>query len=216
MTASVSSSPSFWMKKIGFPFLRSRLSKASTVWTHCGRNKYIKKTALRNKQRYDLKVRESTLQAGDRVLVKNVGIRGKHKIADWWSKTICQVVKQITDSPVYAVKPLTTDGPERNLHRDLLLPCGFLTPTNSSDEDNRMEGKEKITCSGESPTVPEDDDEQVCDSDGEPDFYFPQIIQYKTYPTITIVKDVPYIQGVEGSSCETTLIEWYWIWACVI
>lgn len=32
------------------------------------------KTALRNKQRYDLKVRESTLQAGDRVLVKNVGI----------------------------------------------------------------------------------------------------------------------------------------------
>lgn len=32
------------------------------------------KTALRNKQRYDLKVREFTLQVGDRVLVKNVGI----------------------------------------------------------------------------------------------------------------------------------------------
>lgn len=104
---------------------------------------YSKKTALRNKQRYDLKMRESTLQAGDRVLVKNVGIRGKHKIADRWSKTIYQVVKQITESPVYVVKPLTTDGPERTLHRDLLLPCGFLTPTNSSEEDNRVEEKKK-------------------------------------------------------------------------
>ncbi len=37
---------------------------------------HSQKTAFRNKQRYDLKVRESTLHAGDRVLVKNVGIRG--------------------------------------------------------------------------------------------------------------------------------------------
>lgn len=131
---------------------------------------YSKKTVLRNKQRYDLKVRESTLQAGDRVLVKNVGIRAKHKIADRWSKTIYQVVDvQIADSPVYVIKSLTNEGPERTLHRDLLLPCGFLTPTYSSDEDNRMEGKEKTTCSRE----PEDDDEQAYDSDGEPDFYFP-------------------------------------------
>lgn len=166
---------------------------------------YSKKTVLRNKQRYDLKVRESTLQAGDRVLVKNVGIRAKHKIADRWSKTIYQVVKQIADSPVYVIKSLTNEGPERTLHRDLLLPCGFLTPTYSSDEDNRMEGKEKTTCSREPLIVPEDDDEQAYDSDGEPDFYFPQIMQDKTYPSIMIVKDVPYIIEVEGSSCETTL-----------
>lgn len=53
--------------------------------------------------------------------------------------------------------------------------------------------------------VPEDDDEQAYDTDGESDFYFPQIMQDKTYPTITIVKDVPYIKEVEGSSCGTTL-----------
>ncbi|ROL46694.1 hypothetical protein DPX16_12587 [Anabarilius grahami] len=68
-----------------------------------------------------------------------------------------------------------------------------------------MEGKEKTTCSREPLIVPEDDDEQAYDSDGEPDFYFPQIMQDKTYPTITIVKDVPYIKEEEGSSCETTL-----------
>ncbi len=75
---------------------------------------HSQKTAFRNKQRYDLKVRESTLHAGDRVLVKNVGIRGKHKLADRWSNTIFQVVKQINESPVYVVKPLTTSGPEKN------------------------------------------------------------------------------------------------------
>lgn len=33
----------------------------------------------------------------------------------------------------------------------------------------------------------------------------PPKMQDKTYPTITIVKDVPYIKEVEESSCETTL-----------
>lgn len=72
--------------------------------------------SLRNKQRYDLKVRESTLQVGDCVHVKNVGIRGKHKIADQWSQTVYKVVIHTDDSPVYVVAPLTSDGPERTLH----------------------------------------------------------------------------------------------------
>ncbi len=180
--------------------LQESLQESYKIAVECS-----KKTALRNKHRYDLKVRESTLQAGDRVLVRNVGIRGKHKIADRWSKTIYQVVKQITDSPVYVVKPLTTDGPERTLHRDLLLPCGFLTPADSIDEDNRVERKERTTRPRESQTVPEDVGEPMYNDDGEPDFYFPQIMQDKSYPTVTIVKNVPYPRGMEGNSCETAL-----------
>ena len=38
----------------------------------------------RHKTVYDLRVRESQLQPGDRVLVRNVGVRGKRKIADRW------------------------------------------------------------------------------------------------------------------------------------
>lgn len=60
---------------------------------------------------------------GDRVLVRNVGIRGKHKIADCWTETILTVDR---DSPVYAVVPGNTEGPEKVLRRDLLLPSGFL------------------------------------------------------------------------------------------
>ena len=36
------------------------------------------------------------------------------------------VVKRAGELPVYTVKPEGKDGPLRTLHRDLLLPCGFL------------------------------------------------------------------------------------------
>ncbi len=45
-----------------------------------------KKQSSRHKARYDTRVRESTLDVGDRVLVRNVGIRGKHKLADRMGK----------------------------------------------------------------------------------------------------------------------------------
>lgn len=39
------------------------------------------------------------------------------------------VVKSIDDSPVYCVAPVNSDGPNKTLHRDLLLLCGFLAPS---------------------------------------------------------------------------------------
>lgn len=167
---------------------------------------HSEKTALRNKQRYDLRVRESTLHVGDRVLVKNVGIRGKHKIADRWSNTIFQVVKQINESPVYVVKPLTTNGPEKTLHRDLLLPCGFLTSTNPTDESDREERKEKISCPKEILLANEFHylDEVVQDHDADVD-YFPQTTQDTSYPTITIIREVPYNKAINEDTIGTTL-----------
>lgn len=38
-------------------------------------------------------------------------------------------MKRAGDLPVYTVKPETKDGPMRTLHRDFLLPCGFLPAT---------------------------------------------------------------------------------------
>lgn len=104
-------------------------------------SEHSQKRALQNKQRFDNKVRESTLTAGDRVLVRNVGLRGKHKIADRWSETVYTVVKQIPDLPVYVVVPENAKGPERVLHRDLLLPCGFLPST--TEEINMSTQKPK-------------------------------------------------------------------------
>ncbi|XP_043090123.1 uncharacterized protein LOC122340940 [Puntigrus tetrazona] len=84
------------------------------------------KVAGRNKKRFDERVVASFLEVGDRVLVRNVKLRGKHKLADKWDKEVYIVVKKAVDLPVYTVQPEGRDGPLRTLHRDLLLPCGFL------------------------------------------------------------------------------------------
>ena len=88
------------------------------------------KSSTKHKASYDIKVRHSTLQEGDRVLVKNVGLRGKRKIADRWEKTP-YIVKSQPDSniPLYEVQ---SDIPRarktRMLHRNLLLPFFCLKP----------------------------------------------------------------------------------------
>ena len=46
--------------------------------------KVAEKASKRHKTRYDLKVRNSVLQQGDRVLLKNIHIRGKQKLANRW------------------------------------------------------------------------------------------------------------------------------------
>ncbi|KAL0187224.1 hypothetical protein M9458_018894, partial [Cirrhinus mrigala] len=87
------------------------------------------KVARRNKKRFDERVVASSLEVGDRVLVRNVKLRGKHKLADKWEKEAYVVIKKAADLPVYTVQPEGEDGPLRTLHRDLLLPCGFLQET---------------------------------------------------------------------------------------
>lgn len=153
---------------------------------------HSEKTALKNKERYDMKVRETVLEEGDRVLVKNVGVRGKHKIADRWSQIMYKVVKRINDSPVYIVDPVDANGPSRTLHRDLLLPCGFLAPSVKAEvvrhrqktrtepvvQSLVTEEKERLRGSYES----EGDTGSDC-SEEMPEFINP--------PSVTIVYDIP-------------------------
>ena len=59
----------------------------------------------RHKTIYDLKARESQLLPGNRVLVRNVGLKGKNKFADKWEKEVYLVVDQPNkDVPVFVVK----------------------------------------------------------------------------------------------------------------
>lgn len=59
--------------------LKSRLKHSYDVAFENG-----KKVTGRNKQRFDKVIRESTLEVGDRVLVRNLRLRNKHKLADRW------------------------------------------------------------------------------------------------------------------------------------
>ena len=80
------------------------------------------RSGKRHKHRYDLRVRESGLELGDRVLVKKVGIKGKHKLADRWDQQTYIVVAQPNPGiPVFKVRN-ELNNKYRILHRNMLLP----------------------------------------------------------------------------------------------
>lgn len=75
------------------------------------------------------------MAVGDRVLVRILRLCYKHKLADRWELSVYVVTKQMRDLPVYSVKSEKEEGPSRTLHRDLLLPCGFLPETKTYQHD---------------------------------------------------------------------------------
>lgn len=139
--------------------LRSHLEASYKVATE-----NAKKTADRNKARFDKRVVESTLREGDRVLVRSVRLRGKHKLADKWEADIYIVVKQSGNVPVYVVKPEARDGPLRTLHRDLLLPCGFL-PTTQVEDGTTIKEKPKRPRTRQTPREEGSNESEGEDSD---------------------------------------------------
>ena len=70
-----------------------------------------------------MKVREATLDIGDRVLIRNVGLRGKNKLADKRDKDPYNVI-DIPDRnvPVYKAQRESGNPTVRTLHRNMLLP----------------------------------------------------------------------------------------------
>lgn len=59
-----------------------------------------------------MSVRESTLEEGDQVLVRNVRLWNKDKLADKWESTVYKVHKKIGDLPMYTIQPIYGVPPE--------------------------------------------------------------------------------------------------------
>ncbi|KAB5526007.1 hypothetical protein PHYPO_G00146730 [Pangasianodon hypophthalmus] len=127
------------------------------------------KAAERSKVRFDRRVTESTLGVGDRVLVRSVRLRGKHKLADKWEETVHVVVSRKGDLLVYTVKPENKDGPLRTLHRDLLLPCGFLSVP---EEEPSAVAKPQRPSTRQHPHPDPDERQSEFNSDEEDDFVY--------------------------------------------
>ncbi|VDH90823.1 Hypothetical predicted protein [Mytilus galloprovincialis] len=87
-----------------------------------------KKANEKQKEHYDLKVRGAVVEKGDKVLVKKVAFDGKHKLSDKWENDIYLVLSQPNkDIPVYVVQKDSGEGRKRTLHRNLLLPVGYIS-----------------------------------------------------------------------------------------
>ena len=105
-----------------------------------------KAAGQQNKRRYDQRARGSVPGIGDRVLLRNVGLRGKHKIADRWEDEVYVVTgRPDPDLPVYSIRKENSRGRSRNVHRNLLLPLDppqtrdkSPTPVSSSSESEEV------------------------------------------------------------------------------
>ena len=127
------------------------------------------KSADRNKANYDLKVREATLDVGDHVLIRNVGLRGKNKLADKWDKDP-YVVIDIPDRnvPVYKVQRESGYPTVKTLHRNMLLPFSAIPgiseirPTPSITQPPKQK---KTINSAPKPSLPVSESDSNSDSD---------------------------------------------------
>lgn len=148
--------------------LRDRMQYAFEVAT---RN--ATKATGSHKKNYDRRIRGGTVQVGDRVLVRNTGIRGKSKLANRWEDTPYTVLDQPDpDIPVFVVQQDGRRKAKRTLHRNMLLPINFLPlpdtlgavgPTKTAPDVTITEQdivKEETT---QEETLSEEDDESQSD-----------------------------------------------------
>lgn len=104
---------------------------------------------------------------GDRVLVRNLRLRSKHKLADRWESTVYIVTKRMGELPVYTLKPEKGDGPLRTLHRDLLLPCGFLSHIEREEAERIVNPPRPRTRQSASQSEANNDNQSDDDDDNE-------------------------------------------------
>lgn len=143
----------------------------------------------------------ATLKEGDRVLVRNICLRGKHKLGDRWESDVYVVLKQSEGIPVYVVRPETGEGPQRTLHRDLLLPCGFLPMTQVEDEtDITKVARRPRTRRHPKSDLSSETDENDSQSDLE-GYYFdgPRRFRVETLGTDNTLAIVKYLPGRRDS-----------------
>ncbi|CAC5391254.1 unnamed protein product [Mytilus coruscus] len=124
--------------------------------------KVAEKASRRHKTRYDLKVRNSVLKKGDRVLLKNIHIKGRQKLANRWNREPFIVVsKPDINIPVYVVKPEygKSKSKTKTVHRNLLLAI-YSLPTEELVPHSKKERNRK--CTSETNRV--DDEIQIVES----------------------------------------------------
>lgn len=87
-------------------------------------------------------MRYHCLNPGDKVLIRNLGLKGKQTLADCWSANPYVVESQISDLPVYHLKPADGSRPIKVMHRNHILPLGQEVRL-SPEVDQELSGAEK-------------------------------------------------------------------------
>jgi hypothetical protein len=150
----------------------------------------------RQKEGYDLRCRGAVVEYGDRVLVKIVAFDGKHKISDRWENEPYIVIDQPNPKvPVYVVQREDGIGSKRTLHRNLILPIGFL-PVETSNDSIQSNNNHKQTSKPVSTPCVEPELEEQSQSEEED-----ENVEFR------LSTDVDHILHDESTSSEVSLLE---------
>ena len=153
------------------------------------------KSSSTQKRNYDSKVRGTCLKVGDRVLVKKVAFKGKHKIEDKWEKEAYIVLEQPNqDIPVFCVQKENGSGRIRTLHRNLLFPL-YLPQEGVSSRRRQSD-----TC----PQLSTNSNADVVDTSSDSDFHF----QLESGNNIHLSDDqTTAVESIENSSNQQSTDE---------
>ncbi|KAK7889282.1 hypothetical protein WMY93_024842 [Mugilogobius chulae] len=134
------------------------------------------KVHQKNKNAYDKRVGFQSLEVGDRVLLKNWGLKGKHKLETRWSPVPYQVIGKMPNLPVYKLKKESGSGGVKTIHRDHILPIGQAVRLPIPEDDKCCPVRQKPkTKTVKQPTVmAEPQVSQDTDSSSENEYYEPQ------------------------------------------
>ncbi|KAK7909563.1 hypothetical protein WMY93_014247 [Mugilogobius chulae] len=116
-----------------------------------------------------------SLEVGDRVLLKNWGLKGKHKLETRWSPVPYQVIGKMPNLPVYKLKKESGSGGVKTIHRDHILPIGQAVRLPIPEDDKCCPVRQKPkTKTVKQPTVmAEPQVSQDTDSSSENEYYEP-------------------------------------------
>ena len=167
-------------------------------------NDASKVAVKRRAKYYNKKVRGISLDVGDLVLLKNVGLKGKHKLADKWRSEVYVVVEQPnTDIPVFKVHPERGEGADKILHRNFLLPLSLPNPDLNVTFNPGKIGAAPTRATRNSRNVSEESESEV-DCEEDVDFIVSIAEDYEQFPNVSMpvsVDDNPQISTeVDASS----------------
>ena len=152
------------------------------------------KAAERSKLNYDLKVHEATLDIGDRVLVRQVAFKGRHKISDKWAKDPYVVIRiPIAGVPVFKVQKESDISDVKTLHRNSLLPFSAIPRTNQIEHTLQKSNKTFRTKPGKAvpkPVVQISESEHSSDAEQEEMVILPHRRRPSGTPDHSIVSNV--------------------------
>lgn len=152
----------------------------------------------------DKRVGFQALEIGDRVLLRNLGLKGKHKLESRWGSTPYVVLEKMPNLPVYKVKPEDGKGGAKTLHRDHLLPIGQLVRLPATEIEDQLHVKPR-TRGAERPKRPnktspnvQETPQEYLDSFSDEEYSKPEK-PYRTY-----LKEV--LEQVRGTAEQSNLV----------